>query len=111
VLRWLLPLITAIAFMGSSALTWAASGIIGESECCCPDKTKCKCHDHDGKPRRDAELKRCGGEAKLVTPVVISAVTPVIPDAMFIAPAERVETVAAQPVPTDRTVEPEKPPF
>ena len=49
-LHWLLPLVAAMSLLTSSVTTWAAAGFFGEAECCCPVKTDCKCHDHDGKP-------------------------------------------------------------
>lgn len=110
-LRWLLPIIAVIALLGSSVTAWAAAGLIGDPTCCCPVKATCKCHDHDGKPDPAPTLKRCGGEIQLVSP----AVTPAVPATeVLIATDVRValvETAVHEPIPDDRTLEPETPPF
>jgi len=71
VTRWLLPLLAVFALLGNAVTSYAAAGMFGESSCCCPKPEHCKCHDHDGKPVSNAELKRCGGEAKLVPLAVV----------------------------------------
>jgi hypothetical protein len=111
VLRWLLPVIAVLALLGSSVTSWAAAGVIGDSSCCCPVKAKCKCHDHDGKPNPTPTMKRCGGVAQLVAPVVAHAVINTEPP---IATDVQVAIVASpdrEPVPEDRSIEPETPPF
>ena len=109
-LRWLLPVIAAIALVGSSITAWAAAGMIGDPTCCCPVKAKCKCHDHDGKPAPPT-LKRCGGEAKLVAPAVTIAIA-AAEVALAIEPRESiVPTIAAPPLPPSPSYAPEKPPF
>lgn len=110
-LRWLLPLIAAFALLGSSVMAWAAAGVIGETSCCCPDKTKCKCHDHDKDKPPGAEMKRCGGKAELVPPVVTAAVAPVAEPVAFIVRTNDVATPVFEPIPEPRTLEIETPPF
>jgi hypothetical protein len=111
VLRWLLPLIAAIAVLGSAVTTWAAAGYIGQVECCCPDKSKCKCHEHDGKPVPHDVMKKCGGGTKWVAP----AVTPAVPEPATVVTIDvritKVTTSEIAPVPTSHTIEPETPPF
>lgn len=75
-MRWLIAWIAAAVLWGSAVTSWAAAGFVGESECCCPVKAECRCHDHDGKPHPDTTLKRCGGTAELVAPVAIAAIEP-----------------------------------
>lgn len=79
VLRWLVSLCAAVILLGSSVTAWASAGFVGESECCCPVKAKCRCHDHDGKPTPAPLVKKCGGEADLIPPAVLSAVQPESP--------------------------------
>lgn len=111
VLRWLLPMIAAIAVLSSSVMTWAAAGVIGKLECCCPVKTKCKCHDHDERPGEAPTLKSCEGKATFVAPALAAAVV-AAPVAVV---AERQPALTAPvpllPVPADRSIEPETPPF
>jgi hypothetical protein len=111
VLRWLLPVIAAIALVGSSLTAWAASGIIGDTECCCPVKAKCKCHDHDGKGNPAPTLKRCGGQAKLVTPIAVPAIAAAPPVLVIQQQVSLVTTITSEVIPDDRTLEPETPPF
>ena len=68
--RWLLPLIAVLALCGRTVTAFAAAGWVGKTACCCPNPETCKCHehDHDGKSRPHDTLKRCGGDATLVSP-------------------------------------------
>lgn len=75
-MRWLIALIAAAILWGSAVTSWAAAGFVGESECCCPVKAECRCHDHDGQPHPDTTIKRCGGKAELIAPVAIAAIEP-----------------------------------
>ena len=104
-------MIAAIAVLSSSVMTWAAAGVVGKLECCCPIKAKCKCHDHDQKPAKEPTLKSCNGEAKLVAPAAAPAMV-----AEPVAIAEERQPaldVPAEPpyAPEDRSIEPETPPF
>jgi hypothetical protein len=111
VLRWLLPMIAAITVLSSSVMTWAAAGMIGKLECCCPIKTKCKCHDHDQRPGEVPTLKSCNGEGKLVAPApaaaVVAALVVIVAEQGPALPAPR----PALPILADRSIEPETPPF
>lgn len=109
-LRWLLSIATAIALMGTSMTSFAASGFIGDSECCCPDPDACKCHDHDKEPVPSPTLKRCGGEAKQVSPTAVVAVL-VEPVIVTTTMTTMVVEHTTTPPPPDRTTRPEKPPF
>jgi hypothetical protein len=110
VLRWLVPIVTALAIIGQSVTAWAAAGTFGASECCCPDPDTCKCLDHGDSPDH-AELRRCSGDAQLVAPAPLVAIPPVAP-----APACDVRIARAAPPPlpaprADRAEPPEPPPF
>jgi len=109
-LRWLLPVVAVLAFLASSVTAFAATGVIGEAACCCPDPDTCKCHAHDEGPQPASEMKRCAGEAQIVAPHVVAAiaVTPVAPatETRLMAPVVHV-TVPMPPSSSDR---PEKPP-
>lgn len=109
-LRWLLPVVAVLAFLASSVTAFAASGIVGDTTCCCPDPDTCKCHDHDGQPDPAAKMKRCGGDAQLVTAQLTAAiaVTPAMPERETLA----VETLvhATLPMPPARHDRPVKPP-
>ena len=107
--RWFLPVLAVLALLASSLTAFAGAGAVGSSECCCPDPDTCKCHEHDG-PAPDAELKRCGGEARLVAPHVAAAieVTPVTPDFLTVLVNDAVHTT--RPLPAPRYDRPEKPP-
>ena len=111
VLHWLLPLVAAMSLLTSSVTTWAAAGFFGEAECCCPVKTDCKCHDHDGKPDPTPKMKRCAGSATwaapVVTPVMVAAEPVIATDVSVTA----VSTIATAPIPEDPISEPETPPF
>lgn len=110
-LRWLLPIIAAIAVLGSSVMSWAGAGVIGDASCCCPVKAKCKCHDHDKDPGGPPTLKQCKSEGKLVAPVTVPAVA-AVPLELFVA-RPRITILPSEPssVPEDRTIELETPPF
>lgn len=107
-LRWLLPLVAALALVGQAATTYAAAGVVGSLHCCCPDLAHCKCsHEAPKTPT----MKSCGqGDAKLVEPAVQVATTPVI--ALAIA-VQTTSAVVHAPMfaPEDRPIEIEKPPF
>jgi hypothetical protein len=107
--RWLLPVIAVLALLVSSVTAFAASGVVGDTECCCPHPDICKCHDHDDDHHREPVMKKCGGVAKLVAPQVLPAI---VPEPAF-ATETRVEIeieyeTAAMPAP--RHERPETPP-
>ena len=110
VLRWLVPLVAALALVGQSLAAWAAAGTIGEAKCCCPRPKQCKCHDH-GDPKTDAELRRCTGDAELVAPAPLVAAPPAIAEpACELAVTRRAPP--PPPVLSERRAEPpETPPF
>lgn len=110
-LRWLLPLIAAFALLGSSVMAWAAAGFIGEAACCCPDKTKCKCHDHGKDTRHDTEMNKCTGKADFVPPAVTAVVPPAVDPIAVLVRTNDVVTVMVEPIPEPRTIEVETPPF
>jgi len=99
-----------LAFLASSVTAFAAAGIVGETSCCCPDPDACKCHDHDGTPDPEAKMKRCGGEAQLVTAQLTSAIT--VSPAMPAREPLAVDTLVHQtsPMPPARHDRPVKPP-
>lgn len=108
--RWCVPIVLALALIGSSVAAWASAGFSGDTACCCPKPTACKCHDHDREPH-PSEMKRCGGDAQLVTPVVQPAV---VPDVVTPTRELRIDRVGLdRPMlpPEDRTIEIEVPPF
>jgi hypothetical protein len=110
VLRWLLPVVALLAFLASSVTAFAASGVIGEAACCCPDPDTCKCHDHDDGPQPESEMRRCGGEAQICAPhvvpaIAVTAVAPAI-ETRLLAPVVHVTV----PMPPSRSDRPEKPP-
>lgn len=110
-LRWLLPLIAVMTLLASSVTAWAAAGFIGESECCCPVKKDCKCHDHEDDRPSAPTMKRCGGKAIFAAPAQASMVAAVEPPSELVAVVDIVVTTTAQPIPDDITFEPETPPF
>lgn len=110
ILRWLIPIVAALALTGQAVAAWAAAGVIGEAACCCPSPDRCKCHDHDGSSSQ-AELRRCAGDAELVAPAPLAAVPPEAP-----AVAREVAVPSAAPpappvLPVHLLDPPEKPPF
>jgi len=109
-LRWLLPVVAVLAFLASSVTAFAASGILGDTACCCPDPDTCKCHDHDGKPDPAAKMKRCGGDARLVTAQLTPAlaVAPAMPELATRVVEELIHSTL--PMPPARHDRPEKPP-
>jgi hypothetical protein len=111
VLRWLLPLFAVLTLLGSSLTAWAAAGFVGETSCCCPDKAKCKCHEHDGKGDAAPTLKRCSGEASWVAPEVTAAVEPLAPPPVAGVQTAPVATVIVDVIPDAVTIEIETPPF
>lgn len=108
--RWLLPVVAALAVLAGSVTAFAAAGVIAESACCCPDPDTCKCHDHDKDSHPEPELKRCAGTAKLVAPH-LSGVT--LPEAI-VETVPRTITIVAHvnlPEPEPRYASIETPPF
>lgn len=109
-LRWLLPVFAVLALVASSVTTFAAAGVFGDAECCCPDPDACKCHDHDGDPRPAAEMKRCAGDATIVAPALTAAVLPSTP-----VPGQTELAITLEhdtpPRPSTRHDRPETPPF
>lgn len=110
-LRWLLPLITVMTLLGASVTAWAAAGFIGESECCCPVKKDCQCHDHDDDRPSAPTMKRCGGAATFAAPAAASMVVASAPHVVVETAVDAVVTVSTQRMPEDVTFEPETPPF
>lgn len=109
-LRWLLPIVAAIALLGTTTTAFAAAGFVGKSECCCPDPDTCKCHDHDKDPVPETTMKKCGGTAKLVSPTVMVATMPE-PITLSSTTTTTVVEHAPAPKPPDHFTRPEKPPF
>jgi hypothetical protein len=96
--------------LASSVTAFASAGIVGDTKCCCPDAKTCKCHDHDGAPRPDSEMKRCSTDAELVTVELTAAIAvePVLP-----AIETRLATILVHtilPMPPSLHDRPEKPP-
>jgi hypothetical protein len=110
VLRWLLPLVAALALVGQSLTAWAAAGSFGDPTCCCPQPKKCKCHDH-GDSKSDAELRRCTGGAKLVAPAPLIAEPPAVPEVACEVAVARVALPPPPALSTSRPEPPEPPPF
>jgi hypothetical protein len=111
VLRWLLPLLAAVALLGQSVMAYAGAGMLEEVKCCCPVKATCKCHDHGGKVPKAPVLKRCTGTAKVVAAAPVAAVAP---SAVEIATPSQITAspvIALAPLPDDVSYEPETPPF
>jgi hypothetical protein len=111
VLRWLLTIFTAIAVFGSSVTSWAGAGMSGDAACCCPVKAKCKCHDHDQQTSGAPVLKKCGTQGKLVAPMTVHATVAPVLDPWIEQPRVIVADLFRPPVPEDRSIEPETPPF
>jgi hypothetical protein len=109
-LRWLLPIVAALALVGQSVTTWAAAGMIGEAKCCCPSPDRCKCRDHDGSTRH-TELRSCAGGGELVARVPLAAVPPAAPAIARAVVVSRIMPPAPPVFPEDRSAPPEKPPF
>ncbi|MDB4962688.1 MAG: hypothetical protein JWP01_2687 [Myxococcales bacterium] len=108
--RWLLPVVAVLALLASSVTAFAASGIVGETQCCCPDPEICKCHDHDSDRPADPVMKRCSGEAERVAPQVLPAIVPepaVATETRIVIEIEH-DTLA---MPAPRHDRPETPPF
>ncbi len=109
-LRWLLPVVAALAFLGQAVTAWAAAGVIGEARCCCPAPDRCKCHDHDGSSSQ-SELRRCAGDAERVAPARLAAIPPAAPaDGVALAAAPVAPPAPPAAPPADRSDPPEKPP-
>jgi hypothetical protein len=82
----------------------------GDTECCCPDPERCKCHDHDGDSAPSSELKRCSGAVHLVAPIHLIAIpAPVVPTGA--PPAATAVDVLPVPISDHVPAPPEKPPF
>ena len=109
-LRWLLPIVAALAVLGHAVTTFAAAGLVGDA-CCCPNPTLCKCHDHDRAPSPDPTMKRCSTDPQiLITPDVLAAITPApvrITELRLTTPLTHVTPVLHDTPP----IPPEKPPF
>lgn len=110
-LRWLLVLFTGLVLLGSSVTSWAAAGIVGDTECCCPVKSECRCHDHDGKSSPAPLLKKCGGQAELVSPMVVHALAPAAPSITALVQVIAAILLPPLPLPDLLPREPETPPF
>lgn len=108
--RWLIPIVTALALVGQAVTAWAAAGVIGEAKCCCPSPDRCKCHDYDGSTSQ-TELRRCTGDAQLVAPAPLTAIPPAAPADAREPAVTRVAPPARPAPPEDRSEPPEKPPF
>jgi len=111
VLRWLLPIVTAIALVGTTMTSFAAAGVIPNGTCCCPNPATCKCHDHDKEPVPAPLMKRChDGGGKLVVPssFIALAAEPVIVTTTTTASIVEHVIVAK---PAERFTRPEKPPL
>ena len=109
--RWLVSFVLALGVLSSSVMAWAAAGVVGDTDCCCPDKTKCKCHDHGKRPNPAPVMKKCGGPAELVAPAVELALLaapiaiPTAPEHCTIVPR------APMQLPDDWSLVPDRPPF
>jgi hypothetical protein len=106
--RLLLAIIVALAVASSSAVSFASAGVVGDSECCCPIKAKCKCHDHE--PDRPPTLKRCNGDGKLVLPVIATAIEVAAPELTDAPRTLCPPTLRPVPIPEDRAIEIVTPP-
>ncbi len=108
--RWFLPVLAMLTLLASALTAFAGTGVVASAACCCPDPETCKCHDHDGGPEPQAELKRCGGEARMVAPHVSAAiqVTPATVARVTVLIHDLVHTTLSMPAPRDDR--PEKPP-
>ena len=109
ILRWLLPIVTALALVGQAVTAWAAAGVIGEASCCCPVPDDCKCHDHEGGGQ--TELRRCTGDAERVVPAPLAAAVPDVPEVACEVTVARAAPPSPPPLPDHRADPPEKPPF
>lgn len=108
-LRWLIPAVTALVLVGQSVAAWAAAGVIGDAECCCPSPDRCKCHGDE--PAGAPELRRCNGDAERVAPAPIVAVPPAAPVIAREIAACHLAPPALPSSPARRSEPPEKPPF
>ncbi|MCA9674761.1 MAG: hypothetical protein H6709_17530 [Kofleriaceae bacterium] len=81
--------------------------------CCCPDPATCPCHDHgDRAPGGDAQLRKCGQNGVLVTPIVIVAVADVPRPVLPLAPRATAAALARDELPReDLPTRPVTPPF
>jgi hypothetical protein len=109
VVRWLLPIVTAIALLGTTMTSFAAAGFIADSSCCCPDPDTCKCH-HDETPPPVSTMKRCEGTTKLVAPSSVVA-TLSEPLEIVITTTVMIIVHATTPVPPDHVTRLERPPI
>lgn len=106
--------VVAAAFVVAPIATRAAAGVRSdEVACCCPDPSACQCHDHDDDgPRPDAQVRKCGQDGELISPVVVLAVVPAAPPRLPPAPpAQRAPSPRLVPSPADRPIRPVTPPF
>ncbi len=111
VLRRLVPLVAALTVLCGSVSTWAAAGPTGDPSCCCPIKTACKCHDHDGKPSGPPMMQKCGGDSQVVAPAPLAATPALAFEVIPTTLVTRVTLPVLLPLVSDRTLEPETPPF
>jgi hypothetical protein len=110
VLRWLLPLLAVLTLLGSSVSAWAAAGFSGESDCCCPVKAKCQCHDHDANHDDSTKFNRCGGEATFAAPAVVPLIVPEAPLAIVVVQTTiEIEQIVRNP--DEWFATPDKPPI
>jgi hypothetical protein len=109
--RWLLPILAVLSLLGSSVTSWAAAGLIGDTDCCCPVKAKCKCHDHGKQPSTEAKIKRCGDIVKLVAPLQIVALAPTVAPTTTEPRVTWLEPPALAQMPDDWTAPPDRPPI
>lgn len=110
VLRWLLPLVAALALTGQAVVTFAAAGVDAVMLCCCPDPERCTCDDHDGDRDEGDHLTRCSVLGELTVPIVPVAALA----APVVATPPEVAAVAwppPRPLPASRSIEVEPPPF
>ncbi len=109
--RWLLAIATTLTILVGAVTSYAASGMIGDSTCCCPDPDSCKCHDDGEHPAPDAKMKRCQGEGELVAPHIVPCATTDVVEAGADTTSLPVVTALSPAWPAPRHVEIETPPF
>ena len=110
ILRFLLAIVSVLAVLGGTPVSYAASGWEVDATCCCPDPGTCKCH-HDREPSPDSQMKRCDGGGHLEAPAISPALPPpAIANALVPARAQLATPLRAS-LPEGPTSEPETPPF
>ena len=108
--KFVLPILAAIALAFGSASAWGAAGVIGDPVCCCPAPKICKCHDHHDDPSSEPTLKRCAGGANVVYPELAIATLVAGPEETVVVVSPVVSPEVAREL-ESRIVEPESPPF